>query len=520
MKNHKIKKNIFENNQILYFLSIFLFGLFCRIYSHLLDSVLNPDGIWYIQQAKALYLRKFQLITACYPYLSPYPIFIFLLYLLTHNWILSGVMVSLVFSMLSFIPLYFLLKTFFDNKTTFLTLFIFACIPSFITYSHKVIRDPVFWFFSLSGFYFFTMYLNNKNWYYLLSCFICFIIGAWTRVEGCIYLLISFIFLLKNIKYDKKFLITVGIAFCIFSTLIYVLSLYLDISILKILPYEKVDARINYTIQNYKELREVLKNFEDIDKCKNFRFFSSIAKDLLWWIALGGILIKIIRTMYLPFFIIFCIGIYSIRNKIKNEIISFYFFNLIGAFLVLYVQTLYTWVIATRYMAIFILPSFIFIAYGVKSIIRFFDMKAKEKLRYLTITLLLLVLISTFPKIFLSYRNQDNKIYREIGQYIAKREQYKKLVKIGGSVKRLPLIFFYANLNYPSVTCFSIKCLLYEKKLKPEFILKRNVDYYVWDEKSSNRISLDLIKNCIKFKELKRWKSKKRGTLILFKVIK
>ena len=517
----EFKKNILKNNQVLSFLIIFLFGLFCRIYSHLLDPVLNPDGTWYIQQAKALYLGKFQLVTACYPYLSPYPIFIFMVYPLTHNWILSGVMVSLVFSMLSFIPLYFLLKRFFDDKTLFLTLFIFACMPSFIIYSHKVIRDPVFWFFSLSGFYFFTIYLNNKNWCYLLFSFICFIIGAWARVEGCIYLLICSIFLLKTIKYDKKFFIILGTSFLIFIALIYVLSLYLDISILKIVPYEKITNRINYTVQNYKELREFLKKFEDIDTGGKFRRFFSNTKDLLWWIALGGILIKIIRTMYLPFFIIFCIGIYSVKDKIKDEIIiSFYFFNLIGAFWVLYIQTLYSWAIATRYMALFIFPSFIFIGYGVKAIIRFFDMKAKKNLRYSTIIFLLFILISTFPKIFLIHRNQDSLIYREIGQYIAKIEKYKRVVTVGGSIKRLPIIFFYANLNYPSVTCFPTTCFLYEKKLKPDLILKRNIDYYVWDEKGSNRISLDLIKNSRHFQELKRWRSKKSGTLILFKLLK
>ena len=510
-----------KNNQVLSLLIIFLWGLFCRIYSHLLDPVVNPDGRWYIQQAKALYLGKFHLVTACYPYLSPYPIFIFMVYPLTHNWILSGVMVSVVFSMLSFIPLYFLLKSFFDYKTLFLTLFIFACMPPFITYSHKVIRDPVFWFFSLSGFYFFTIYFNNKNWHSLLFSIICFIIGAWTRVEGCIYLLICLIFLLKTIKYDKKFFIILVIAFFIFFTFIYFISLYLDISILKIFPYKKIIDPINYTIQNYKELREFLKKFEDVDTGGKFHHFFYDTKDILWWIALGGLLLKIIRTMYLHIFIIFCIGIYSVKDKIKDEIIiSFYFFNLIGAFLVLYIQTLYSWAIATRYMALFIFPSFIFIGYGVKAIIRFFDMKAKKNLKYSTIIFLLFILISTFPKIFLIHRNQDSLIYREIGQYIAKIEKYKRVVTVGGSIKRLPIIFFYANLNYPSVTCFPTTCFLYEKKLKPDLILKRNIDYYVWDEKGSNRISLDLIKNSRHFQELKRWRSKKSGTLILFKLLK
>ena len=51
------------------------------------------------------------------------------------------------------IPLYLFLRRFLDEKTSFLTTFIFVMLPLFVDQSVNVIRDPSYWFFSVLGLY-------------------------------------------------------------------------------------------------------------------------------------------------------------------------------------------------------------------------------------------------------------------------------------------------------------------------------------------------------------------------------
>ncbi|MBA7662508.1 hypothetical protein ES703_70537 [subsurface metagenome] len=61
--------------------------------------------------------------------------------------------VSLIFGTMTLVPLYFLLKRFFDESIGLLVLLIFALIPVFIDRSVDVVRGPIFWFFSVLGLY-------------------------------------------------------------------------------------------------------------------------------------------------------------------------------------------------------------------------------------------------------------------------------------------------------------------------------------------------------------------------------
>ena len=395
-------------------------------------------------------------------------------------------------------------------------------MPCFVIYSYKVIRDPVYWFCSLSGLCLFVAYLHNKKWYYVPLSLLFFIIGAWARVEGCLYLITSLIFIFYVNKVNKKIIFIIVLSCITLFVCKWVFSLYLDVSILKILPYEKLYNRIKYTVQNYELLRDFIKKFEDYETGGKFHYFFSNTKNLLWWIAIGSLLQAIVKALYFPFFVILCIGFYKITERIKKDIrICFLFFNILGGIVILYMQTIFNWAIATRYIALLLFPSFVFIGYGIEAIIKFIESKKYIIIvKYSTFILAIFILLITSNKNFFRRRNQDNIVYREVGQYIAKIEKYRKRVEVAGSFKRINLIHFYANLDYPGVTCFPYKNRLLEKKLTPNIILTTNVDYYIWDKKSSSKISLELIKESKYFKELHRWNTKKRGEIVLFKVIK
>jgi len=84
-------------------------------------------------------------------YLSNYPILIVVAYKIFGDWVVAAKSVSLFFGAITLVPVYLLLKRFFRREITLLATLIFSLIPVFIDKSVDVVRDPVYWFFSLLG---------------------------------------------------------------------------------------------------------------------------------------------------------------------------------------------------------------------------------------------------------------------------------------------------------------------------------------------------------------------------------
>lgn len=502
------------------FLAISL-ALIIRLYSHHHNPVINPDGAnCYIQQAKAIYYGQFHKITLCYSYLSLYPILVALCYPLIGDWVLSGQIVSLVFSLLSFIPLYYFTKKFFDDKICFLILIIWACIPSYVIWSYYVIRDTIYWFFSLLGLYFFILYLHKRKNFIFICSLLCFIIGAWCRIECLLYLSTSVLFFTYiNIK-NKKQLILFSLFFIAFIIITSIILYSSSISLHDFFAYEKILNRVKYVVSRYESLREVIKKFEDYDTGLGFHYFFSNCKNLLWWIALGTLIIAISKALYFPFFVLFSMGLYLAKGSIKKDIrFKYLFLNVVLSFLALYVQILYNWAASTRYMALLLFPGFVFIGYAFKSILHFIESKYPNLSNMLFLLILLSIFVVTFPKNFYKKKNPDNIVYRQIGLEIAKSNKSNKIIKVGGAFKRVNIIYFYANINYHGPVCFPSYLAFSRQEVSPELILSRNLDYYVM--KSEKEKKLYEFPGFNKyFKEIASFKTKKLGTLKLLKINK
>lgn len=507
--------------EIYYLIFPIIIAIITRLYSLYYNNVINPDGAdCYIQQAKAIYYGQFDSITSCYPYLSLYPILIAFQYKIISNWVLAGQLVSLFFSILSFFPLYFLIKKFFNEKISFLVLFIWGCIPSYVIWSHYVIRDTVYWFFALSGLYFIISYLEKRNIYLFILSLIFFLLGAWCRVECLTYLLTSLLFFLILNKKNTKLLLMSLLFLCFFILICLVILLSFHIPVVEILPYEKIISRIKYLIYNYESLRQVLERFEDWDTGFGFHYFFSNTKNILWWIALGALLISTAKALYPPFFLILIIGLVIAKRNLKQNIkIYFILSNLILAFIILYLQVLYNWAISTRYIALLLFPGFIFLGYGLQSIVTFINNKFIAVSKYSMIFFCITIFLITFPKNFIREKNLDNYIYREIGYQIAKKEKHNKIIRIGGSFKRINLIYFYANLDFRGPVCFAPELRITTKELSSELLIKRNLSYYVSTSNDLKKISKD---NAYKsfFKEVVTYNSEKHGVLKLLKIEK
>ena len=512
----EINKKFEFDKKALLLLFVIFFGFALRCLTFYFNPFINPDGVLYVNQAKAIYFKKYNLITSCYSYLSPCPLLIAFFYLFIPNWVIAAKSVSLFFATLSFIPLYFLLKEFLNTNETYLTMLTWACMPHFVYHSQQVIRDPIFWFFSILGLFLFAKYFRIKKVSLLLLSSICFLIGSWARIEGILYIAVSCIFLfiisIKDHNWRAFFFFLVPIIFILLVGIVLAKFQHKDIS--KLVPYGRILNRVNYTVKRYNELRNVLKKFDSIETGGKFRFFFKDARYLLWWIAIGTVIRNLFRAIFLPFGILIFWGIFKSSHLIKQNKIFLYFLSLsIGAILILYAQALYNWAVSTRYIALFLFPSFVFLGLGIRELIK------KLSFKYSTALIACLIVFLPMKKLVINMteKNRDYFTYKEIGRYIAKNEGYKRKIKVAGTFKRINIVHFYANENYPGVVCFDRKFFI-SNKISADFILKLGCDYFIWDEKHSYKISLqEILKNSPKkFIELNRWKTKKLGEMILY----
>jgi len=183
---------------------IFLLGFGIRLFSVLYTNIVNPDGVLYIHQARAVYYGLFDSVYNCgLGSLSNYSLFIVGLYMIFGNWVVAAKSLSLIFGSITLIPLYFLVKRFFDDKITLLVILMFGLMPDFVARSADVVREPVYWFFCVLGLYFFVSQLSEKKDLYLILASLSFLMAAWARIEAVLFMLISSLYILFGQKEQR-----------------------------------------------------------------------------------------------------------------------------------------------------------------------------------------------------------------------------------------------------------------------------------------------------------------------------
>jgi 4-amino-4-deoxy-L-arabinose transferase-like glycosyltransferase len=109
---------------------IILFGFEIRLFSFSYTYIINPDGVLYIHQARAIYYGLNDSILTCsMGFLSNYSILIVLAYKIFGDWVVAAKSVSLFFGTITLVPVYFLLGRFFRREITLAATLIFALIP-------------------------------------------------------------------------------------------------------------------------------------------------------------------------------------------------------------------------------------------------------------------------------------------------------------------------------------------------------------------------------------------------------
>ena len=501
----------------------FVIRLFCFHYT----AVINPDGAIYIHQARAIYYGLYDSLTTCgMHYVSSYPIFIAGAYVIFSNWVIAAKSVSLFFGTMTLVPLYFLLKRFFDESIGLLVLLIFALIPVLVDRSVDVVKGPVFWFFAAYGLYLFVRQIDNKNNLYLLLSSVSFLMATWARVEGILFVVVSCVYILL-VKQDRKFEKLLIFTMPVFVIMFFAISgMIINVSSLHIFRQQEIIDFLSSPFAGYEYLRVGLESLKDYAQGPVQPFYIDWVRHLVWFVALGILLVNLVEALFYPFFLLFIIGLFGIWERLKKDRLTLYFAFLgIGALIVLYMYILRSQTMSTRFLVLFLLPSSIFIGFGVEKITLFFRSRFHLRESLVLSILCLLILACALPK-NLKPREVDKLTFKEIGELIAEREGNDKEILVATSQYSIRWISLYSNLDYKGAPCpwknFDLDNIL--GKNYEEFVrnLKdREIHYFLWEEKHWPKQSASYIttQNPKDFIRVGTWSHPDTGKLILFEMI-
>ena len=507
---------------------IFLLGVAIRLYVCQYTYIVNPDGILYIHQARAIYYGQWGSLTSCgLSFLSNYPLLIAAAYPVFHNWVVAASAVSLLFGSFTLIPLFFLLKRFFDDRISTLGTLIFALIPFFVSRSVDVVRGPVYWFFLVLGLYFLVVHIDKGKRLYLILCSISFLMAVWARIEAVLFIIVSCFYLLV-IEKEKKIKKLIFFILPILIVVIFSISgvTILGVSLNAFQRVNEIPSKFTGPLASYQQLRSEMAELSAENRHSMLQRFLYEARRNIWIIAFGTLLNRALEAFFYPFFLVFAIGLAGIWDRIKSDcrVLLFTLFSISGLVLI-YAHIVQIWWVDYRFMAIVILPCSIFVGFGLEKIIRLLRSRfgLREPLAFAVVCLL--ILISALPK-NLKPREHTGLIFRQISGAIVRRAGNARVIVMATSSFTTTYISFYANLDYPGAPCPQLSDGLtgvvgnnYDQFVRN--LKGRGVKYFLWEEKNwlSKRFNFIDVQRAEDFLELGRWSRPDTGRLILFEVI-
>ncbi len=166
-------------------------------------QIITIDGLLYIKIAKSISSGNIQGIVD-YGFFNLYSFLIALFQTFLHDWEFSGKVVSVVFGSLTIIPLFFLIRGLFNQNVAIVSTLFYTVHPRFVEYSSDVLREPVFWFFSVTALWFAWEGISHKKYSLFILSSLATGFAMFTRLEGAMIFLIVIFWVLWFILSDKR----------------------------------------------------------------------------------------------------------------------------------------------------------------------------------------------------------------------------------------------------------------------------------------------------------------------------
>lgn len=408
--------------------------------------VVNPDAFEYIEQAKLLYKGKISAAKNCgKKYLSLYHFLLPVSYKIFKDWVLAARALSFFFALVTVIPIFFSFLLITDHTVAFLSSLMFAVNPFLCRMSSEIIKDQMFWFLLSLGFLFSLCWFKKKKHLYLFLTIFTFVLSAFTRIEGLLFLFLFpfFILTLKPIK---------------FHNLVYILP----IIGLSIITFFKTNLWNIYLIPRLK-LILYFKHF-------NINNLLNVSPHIL-----GGIL----YIFSIPFFVLFFIGLKGLLLSLKR--IEFKYLLMLSTFSMILLTILFGFIcFSRRYLVIFFFPSFFLIAPCISFIVNKWQKNIHKNKLVLLLSVFIIVISFSYN---IKKRREDCVVYKKAADYISKHED-RSFVAILTNDKRVDL---YANRT--SLTAFcdtniltNIKIFNSPKEEIISYLIKNRIRYVFWEK--------------------------------------
>ena len=498
--NHSDNLKNQGNINLLLLSVLVVLGFLLRMYAFTNSPVINPDGVHYINQAKAILAGNWDLAKNCgFDFISLYHVLIPVLYKIFGDWIIAAKSVSLFFGTAAIIPFYLMMRQLFRGKVAAVASFGFAIHPFLVARSIELIKDPIFWFFALLGMSFVaTAFTKRNKTHFLLFSSISFLLAGMARLEILTFFAgtIMYILLFEDAKKQKILL------FCL-PALSFVCLIITSVLLFKSndLGTSYLSPRIHHFLLIFSD------NPIDIDIQKTFFTFSKLISRTMYALS----------PAFLPFFLA---GFWSAKKKVRGETVFWYFIiNSLLALVTLYFFFLKTGIMPPRYTISAILPGSVFVCFGIEKSLQYLKNKGIQERSALIFICAYMVAAALFSQNL--HQRTDKTMYKNIGKYIASLEKDRKVVILSADSRTM----FYANLNAVETECIS-PLLHYKDLMKIQYqdmvssLRNNKVNYFIWEEKIWKDAGYDFLSTVRPedMKEIMRWDSG-TGRLIAFKIM-
>jgi len=169
-------------------------ALAVRVYMVLTAGVITPDGILYIKIARFINDGNWRGVYEDGFY-STYPFVIVLFQKVFHDWETAGRMASAAAGSVAVLPFFFLLRRMFDLRIAFVASIFFVIGPRLVQYSSDVLREPLFWCFSITSLWAAWKGIEEKRWVFIAAASFFAGLSCFTRTEGVALLAIVIVWM-------------------------------------------------------------------------------------------------------------------------------------------------------------------------------------------------------------------------------------------------------------------------------------------------------------------------------------
>jgi 4-amino-4-deoxy-L-arabinose transferase-like glycosyltransferase len=523
------ERHLFFSSDTAWLLIVFGIGLFIRCVAFFNIHIINPDGVLYIFQAKAISNGQWGLLNDCQlDYITLYPFFIALIQPMASDWILSARLVSLFFGFAMLIPLHLVLRQFFSRPISLLTTLMFAFIPVFVRYSVDVMRDASYWFFFAASIWAFLSHARTdiraarSMWMLVLSSVLALAALA-TRIEAAILYPAACLFILFS-HGDRKAMRLFGflLPLVLLIGLGVLAAIHSGIDLSELTRLDAVGKKFTVPLEAYQELRGHLKELGSLHGRTFIGEFLANSRHLIWLIAFGAIISNAMESFFYPYVPFFVIGtVAAFKQPLRRSPILYPIIIVVLSSVLLYAHVLQKWIMTYRFIVLLIIPSCVLAGLGMETVIGWMTRSVKLSRMKAVAVVAAFIVVAGLAK-NTGPIESDKAIYVDIGSRIA--ELANGVLPVGIAARRSTVhqwITFYANAAFPGPICHEDFTVNPKSMAKLKTIMRsRGIDYFLWEESLWKNSSFGATSSDFSsdFDALGHWYHDDPGELVLFRL--